>query len=118
MLSKVLEEHLKTVLQPQDNSEYQGDFKTGKKLNLRKIIPYIASNYRKDRIWLRKTEPTDRKYFIILALDDTKSMTHGNVGREALKGMISISMALEALSISTCVTAIRSSMVQVKDFED
>ena len=63
-----------------DNSEYRGDFKTGKKLNLKKIIPFIASNFRKDRIWLRRTEPSDRNYYIMIALDDTKSMHYGDVG--------------------------------------
>ena len=57
-ISKILEQQLKSVLEPLDISEYSGDFKTGKKLNLRKIIPFIASNYRKDRIWLRRTEPS------------------------------------------------------------
>ena len=68
------------MLEPMDNAEYRGDYKTGKKLNLKKIIPFIASNYRKDKIWLRRTEPSERNYFIMLALDDTKSMHHGGVG--------------------------------------
>lgn len=55
LLSKILEEQLKSVLEPLDQAEYKGDYKTGKKLNLKKIIPFIASNYRKDRIWLRRT---------------------------------------------------------------
>jgi midasin len=82
------------VLEPMDNAEYRGDYKTGKKLNLKKIIPFIASNYRKDRIWLRRTEPSERNYYIMLALDDTKSMQYGSVGEEALKGLLAISMAL------------------------
>jgi midasin (ATPase involved in ribosome maturation) len=28
-------------------SRLQGDFRTGKRLNMRKIIPYIASDFRK-----------------------------------------------------------------------
>lgn len=75
-----MEEQLKSVLEPMDNAEYRGDFKTGKKLNLKKIIPFIASNYRKDRIWLRRTEPCERNYYVMIALDDTKSMHYGNVG--------------------------------------
>lgn len=77
-----------------DNAEYRGDFKTGKKLNLKKIIPFIASNYRKDRIWLRRTEPSERNYYVMIGLDDTKSMHYGGVGEEALKGTLAISMAL------------------------
>jgi midasin len=40
----------------------QGDFRTGKRLNMKKIIPYIASEFRKDKIWLRRTKPNQRKY--------------------------------------------------------
>ncbi len=101
-----------------DNAEYRGDFKTGKKLNLKKIIPFIASNYRKDRIWLRRTEPSERNYYVMIALDDTKSMHYGDVGTEALKGMLAISMALEHLSIKTSICSIRDEMLMLKSFGD
>lgn len=117
-VSKVLEEQLKSVLEPMDNAEYRGDFKTGKKLNLKKIIPFIASNFRKDRIWLRRTEPSERNYHVMIALDDTKSMHYGNVGSEALKGLLAISIALERLSIKTSICAIRDQMATVKKFEE
>ena len=29
---------------------------------MRKVIPYIASGYRKDKIWLRRTKPSKRQY--------------------------------------------------------
>ena len=105
------------MLEPVDVAEYRGDYKTGKKLNLRKIIPFIASNYRKDRIWLRRTEPNERNYHVMLALDDTKSMYYGGVGSEALKGLIALSLALQNLSIKTCITSIKDSMKVVKGFE-
>ena len=104
------------MLEPMDNAEYRGDYKTGKKLNLKKIIPFIASNFRKDKIWLRRTEPNERNYYIMLALDDTKSMRHGDVGTEALKGLLAISLALQHLSIKTCITGIRDSMNVYKNF--
>lgn len=40
----------------------KGDFRTGKKLNMKKIVAYIASHYRKDKIWLRKTIPDEKNY--------------------------------------------------------
>lgn len=52
----------------------RGDYRTGKRLNMRKIIPYIASQFRKDRIWLRRTKPSKRQYQICLAIDDSSSM--------------------------------------------
>lgn len=53
----------------------------------------------------------------MLALDDTKSMHHGGVGTEALKGLLAISLALQHLSIKTCITGIRSSMNIYKHFQ-
>ena len=45
-----------------------------KRLNMRKIIPYIASQFRKDKIWLRRTKPSKRLYQVLLAVDDSSSM--------------------------------------------
>jgi hypothetical protein len=53
----------------------------------------------------------------MLALDDTKSMHHGGVGIEALKGLLAISYALQHLSIKTCITGIRDSMNIYKNFQ-
>lgn len=52
----------------------RGDYRTGKRLNMRKVIPYIASQFRKDKIWLRRTKPSKREYQICLAIDDSSSM--------------------------------------------
>jgi midasin len=41
---------------------------------MRKVIPYIASQFRKDKIWLRRTKPSKRQYQIMLAIDDSSSM--------------------------------------------
>jgi midasin (ATPase involved in ribosome maturation) len=38
------------------------------------VIPYIASQFRKDKIWLRRTKPSKREYQIVLAIDDSSSM--------------------------------------------
>lgn len=53
---------------------HRGDYRTGKRLNMRKVIPYIASQFRKDKIWLRRTKPSKREYQICLAVDDSSSM--------------------------------------------
>ena len=34
---------------------------------MRKVIPYIASQFRKDKIWLRRTKPSKRQYQIFRA---------------------------------------------------
>jgi midasin (ATPase involved in ribosome maturation) len=53
---------------------FQGDYRSGKRIDMRKVIPYIASNFRKDKIWLRRTKPHSREYLVLLALDDSESV--------------------------------------------
>lgn len=55
----------------------RGDYRTGKRLNMRRLIAYIASGYRKDKIWLRRTKKAQRNYQILIAVDDSSSM-HDN----------------------------------------
>lgn len=45
---------------------------------MRKIIPYIASNFQNDRIWLRRTKMVDRRYQVMVAVDDSSSMQENN----------------------------------------
>lgn len=73
-LSQELCEQLRLILEPTQAARLKGDYKTGKRLNMRKVIPYIASGFRKDKIWLRRTQPSKREYQILLALDDSASM--------------------------------------------
>lgn len=73
-LSFTLCEQLRLILAPTLATRLKGDYKTGKKLNMKKIIPYIASDYTKDKIWLRRTRPSQREYQILIALDDSRSM--------------------------------------------
>ena len=41
------------------------------------IIPYIASQFRKDKIWLRRTKPSKRQYQVVVAIDNSRSMRCG-----------------------------------------
>ena len=65
---------LQLVLEPTKCSKFKGDYKTGKRLNMRKVITYIASDFRKDKIWLRRSKPSKRQYRILIAVDHSKSM--------------------------------------------
>ncbi len=56
----------------------RGDYRTGKRLNMRRIIPYIASNFQNDRIWLRRAKPSKREYQILIAVDDSSSMAEND----------------------------------------
>ncbi len=53
---------------------FRGDYRSGRRLNMRRLIPFIASGYRKDAIWLRRTRKDKRDYNVMIALDDSASM--------------------------------------------
>ncbi len=78
-LSRRLTERLRLVIEPTRASRFRGDFRTGKRLNMRRIVPYIASNFRRDKIWLRRTRPSKRDCKILIALDDSSSMSDNKV---------------------------------------
>lgn len=61
---------------------------------MRKIIPYIASQYRKDKIWLRRTKPSKREYQIMLALDDSGSMADNHSKKLAFESLILLGISL------------------------
>ena len=98
-LSGELAEQLRLILEPTLASRLQGDFRTGKRLNMRKIIPYIASDFRKDKIWLRRSRPSQRKYQVVLAIDDSKSMAENRCGHLALESMVLLARAMARLEV-------------------
>lgn len=85
------------MLEPTQASRLKGDFKTGRRINMRKVIPYIASQFRKDKIWLRRTKPSKREYQIVLAIDDSSSMDDNHSKELAFESVALISKALSLL---------------------
>ena len=77
-LSYSLCEQLRLILEPTKATRLMGDFRTGKRLNMKKIIPYVASNFTKDKIWLKRVKPSQREYQILIALDDSRSMAESH----------------------------------------
>ena len=67
---------------------------------MKKIIGFIASNYRNDKIWLRRTLPSKRNYKILIAIDDSLSMKEHNLGYFALQSLITIIKAFNI--VQTC----------------
>lgn len=65
-------EQLRLILEPTLSARLKGDYRTGRRINMRKIVPYVASEFRKDKIWLRRTMPSKREYRIIIAIDDSR----------------------------------------------
>ena len=98
-LSYNLCEQLRLILQPTMATRLQGDYRTGKRLNMRKIIPYIASEYTKDKIWLRRTKPSRREYQVLLSLDDSRSMADSRSVHLAYQTLALVSQALTKLEV-------------------
>ncbi|KAF5287728.1 hypothetical protein FQA39_LY15748 [Lamprigera yunnana] len=96
-LAQSLSEQLRLVLEPTQASRLKGDYRTGRRINMRKVIPYIASQFRKDKIWLRRTKPSKREYQIVLAIDDSSSMADNHSKELAFESVALISKALTLL---------------------
>ncbi|EMS12723.1 midasin, putative [Entamoeba histolytica HM-3:IMSS] len=92
-------EKLRIVLEPSLASQMKGDYRTGKKINMKKVIPYIASGFKKDKIWLRRTRAQKRDYQILVAIDDSQSMIINNAGEMALETVALLSSALTKLEV-------------------
>ncbi|CAD7927084.1 unnamed protein product [Amoebophrya sp. A25] len=98
-LAAGLAEQLRILLEPTLKGKLQGDFKTGKRLSMRKVIPFLASNFRRDKIWLRRTKPSKREYQILLALDNSRSMKDCGVAGLALQSLVLLSSALSRAEV-------------------
>ncbi|ABN66318.2 large protein with a conserved N-terminal domain, a central AAA ATPase domain composed of 6 tandem AAA protomers, and a C-terminal M-domain midas sequence motif-containing protein [Scheffersomyces stipitis CBS 6054] len=96
-LASGLCEQLRLILEPTLATKLRGDFKTGKRLNMKRIIPYIASEFRKDKIWLRRTKPSKRQYQIMIAVDDSKSMSESKSTQLAFHSIALVAKALTQL---------------------
>lgn len=92
-------EQLRLILEPTRAARLQGDYRTGKRLNLRKIPSYIASDYRRDKIWLRRSKPSQRSYQILLSVDNSRSMGRAEAGERALEALATIGQALGRLEV-------------------
>lgn len=98
-LSAGLCEQLRLILEPTQAARLRGDFRTGKRLNMKRIIPYIASSYKKDKIWMRRAKPSKRQYQVILAVDNSKSMSESSSSGLALETVALVARALSSLEV-------------------
>jgi len=98
-LSYALCEQLRLILEPTLATRLKGDYRSGKRLNMKKIIPYIASEYTKDKIWLRRTRPSQREYQVFLVLDDSRSMAESHSIHLAYEALVLVSRALSRLEV-------------------
>ena len=80
---------------------------------MKKIIPYIASDYTKDKIWLRRTRPSQREYQVLIALDDSRSMAESHSVHLAYETMALVSKALGRLEVGDIAIAKFGESVEV-----
>ncbi|KAF5200410.1 Midasin [Thalictrum thalictroides] len=104
-LSQELAEQLRLVMEPTLASKLQGDYKTGKRINMKKVIAFIASHYRKDRIWLRRTRPNKRDYQVVVAVDDSRSMSESHCGDVAIESLVTVCRAMSQLEVGQLAVA-------------
>jgi len=112
-LSYALCEQLRLILEPTQATRLKGDYRTGKRLNMKKIIPYIASEYTKDKIWLRRTKPSQREYQVLIALDDSRSMAESHSIHLAYQTLALVSRALARLEVGDVAIAKFGEAVEV-----
>lgn len=118
-LSFSLCEQLRLILEPTRATRLMGDFRTGKRLNMKKIIPYIASNYTKDKIWLRRVRPSQREYQVLIALDDSRSMAESHSIHLAFQTLALVSKALNRLEVGdVAIASFGEKMQMLHGFED
>ncbi|KAJ1898757.1 AAA ATPase midasin [Kickxella alabastrina] len=61
-LSLMLTEQLRLILTPTQATQLRGDYRMGKRLSMKRVIPYIASEFFKNKIWLCRTKTTRHEY--------------------------------------------------------
>ncbi|KFY35146.1 hypothetical protein V494_06163 [Pseudogymnoascus sp. VKM F-4513 (FW-928)] len=117
-LSLSLTEQLRLILAPTLATKMRGDFRTGKRLNIKRIIPYIASSFKRDKIWMRRSVPSKRSYQIMLAVDDSKSMGESGSGALAFETLAMVSKSLSMLEVGEiCVLGFGENVKVAHDFD-
>ena len=117
-LSLSLTEQLRLILAPTLATKMRGDFRTGKRLNIKRIIPYIASQYKRDKIWMRRSIPSKRSYQIMLAVDDSKSMRESGSGQLAFETLALVSKSLSMLEVGEiCIVGFGNDVRVAHDFD-
>ncbi|KIW02392.1 uncharacterized protein PV09_06212 [Verruconis gallopava] len=117
-LAATLTEQLRLILAPTLATRLRGDFRTGKRLNIKRIIPYIASSYKRDKIWMRRSVPSKRAYQIMIAVDDSKSMAESGKKELAYETLALVTKALSMLEAGElCVVGFGEDVSVAHPFE-
>lgn len=89
-----LAEALRAALEPTRASRLAGGYRSGKRIDMRAVVAFVASGFRRDRIWQRRTRPDGRAYQVVLAVDDSRSVAAAGLAPAALAAVAALARAL------------------------
>ncbi|BAM40976.1 uncharacterized protein TOT_030000237 [Theileria orientalis strain Shintoku] len=98
-LSNNLLSQLRIILEYNYVNSLKGYYKHGKRISIKKLMIFIATNYQRDKIWLKRLKPQKRDYFIQIAIDNTKSMSA--IAKISIQTIVVIYEAIHKLNIGT-----------------
>jgi len=120
--SDELSGELKNFMHEHERPRYIGNYRTGKKLNLRRAMQsearYQLTGEFDDEIWLRREDPQKRDHQFIFVLDESGSMRGGEKWENALKGLVLCQEALDELEIDFGVIGFSDNPQIHKNLED
>ncbi|KAL8274975.1 hypothetical protein Esti_001031 [Eimeria stiedai] len=96
-----LSESLRLVLQPTATGGWEGGYRSGKKLSLRRVLAFVASSQRDDRLWLRRRRPRGLQYRVLVGVDCSRSMQQLNAAASALEAVVLLAQTFNHLQIGT-----------------
>lgn len=101
--SQELAGELKNFMHEHERPRYHGNFRSGKKLNLRKAMQsearYALTGEFDEEIWMRRTKPTKHDHQFLFVLDESGSMRGGAKWENALQGLVLCQEALDEMDI-------------------
>lgn len=69
------------------------------------VIRFFASHFREDKIWLRRTRPNKRDYQVVIAVDDSRSMSESRCGGVAIEALVTVCRAMSQLEVGVLAVA-------------
>jgi len=115
----LLAERLQMILEPSVTSQLTGSYRTGKRLSMKRVIEFYASEFRKDRIWLRRVQPDRRSYDVLIAIDDSASMMESQASILAMETLALLASSFTRYEIGRLAVARFGKEVKwLRSFED
>lgn len=97
--SPELTKQLSVVLEENERGAYEGDYTSGRRLNMKRIVSYVASDGQKNRIWMRKTKKQGREYLIRIFVDNSGSIKNNGLVAPLVRSMSVLCNSLDLLGI-------------------